>query len=181
MTPEAPSQRPTPTAGPSRPRSLEDMLKEVREEAQRKTNRPPAPPSPYATSPVNRTPAPTQKRRVEKRAAPAPQPAQPPAPRAWAPESDAPVPANVSVEAAPTVDGSEVGLAQTQKTARLTQALQSVNAPTDKTLQWIDDLRAASPENKRAVARQAIIAHEIFGPPRAFRPHSVGALPPCRR
>jgi hypothetical protein len=33
----------------------------------------------------------------------------------------------------------------------------------------------AAPEQKRDAARQAIVLHEVFGPPRSRRPHRAGA------
>jgi hypothetical protein len=35
-------------------------------------------------------------------------------------------------------------------------------------------IRQAAPQQKRAVARQAMVLHEILGPPRCRRAHGVG-------
>ena len=49
-----------------------------------------------------------------------------------------------------------------------------VRASGASTFEIVNAIRAASPSQKAAVARQAGVMYEIFGPPRALRPHRVG-------
>jgi hypothetical protein len=189
-------------ASSSRPKTLEEILEEVRERAAQKRQ---SADHPAARSP-NPPPIPKPARRTL--VAVPPQDAKP-VERKWAvqqeeapaPRVGLPAPELQTSFAPATTKGaalpSEARTAKAQAAARSPEKIQprkqaaapqpkrakmaaqqqaASPAQADSRFDFVHILRAAPPAAKRAAARQAVILSEVFGPPRSRKPLTPGNM-----
>ncbi|HEY3323249.1 MAG TPA: hypothetical protein VGP72_22535 [Planctomycetota bacterium] len=182
-------------SGGNRPKTLEEILADVRREAQqRQTGAPPAPPPPVpqASAPLSR-PKPAQK----------PKPVQPPPPkpapaRTFRPtfkEEPAPVaaPAPAPVPPPQTTQPVQPAVSSFGSISNVA-TIDSIVAPAAKAViamdvslqdrktvsaissSALDLLRGAAQTDRSSAAREAFILMEVLGPPRSRRPHRLASF-----
>ncbi|MCZ7643823.1 MAG: hypothetical protein M5U26_00835 [Planctomycetota bacterium] len=180
------------SSGP-RPRTLAELLEEARRETQPGGSTTPAPRPAQRSEvrPVPAQPAPQPVRPAPQPVSPAPRPPQPATVRTVQavkpPHRPANAPTPPAPRAQPPAQPKRRRAKQRPAQALPAQAPQPMPnlgliAPPRKRSSrggmdlapWLSALRDANPDKKAALAAQAIVHMEIFGPPRARRAHRPG-------